>query len=366
MAGTFSYSYYDCSGELCTTTASRGGPTALTTADSASTTRSTRYRRHQSPLIPFCIHHVGSEQQRATSVATHCRIQPSHRTPLCQRLCRCSLRIVSHLSTYTRPSSPMAASSPSQPELSAACCSPGTVLDYTPQGTESTVHDLPTYVVGNGPTAVVYVTDIFGYRYVNSRHLADLIASSGPFTVLMPDILSDPIQVDTAVKYGKAAVVPWLLLHSPSSTIPAITHFTGALRQSGQYKHIFACGFCYGAAHVASMLSDGTVDAGIITHSSATDDKYPRSINRPVQFNCAEHDEFFSDNTRHEWEKILIERGVDAQFILYPGTEHGFATRSRGRGWKRGEEEGADDNTELQQKEVHKNIVAFLNKHAAQ
>ena len=260
----------------------------------------------------------------------------------------------------------MSASTTSQPGLSAACCDPGTTLDYTPKGSESTLHDLPTYIVGSGPNAVVYVTDIFGWQFTNTRHLADLIASSGPFTVFIPDILGDPIQVDTAVKYGKLAVMPWALTHSHTSTIPKVKHFTHALRLDGKYQHIFAIGFCYGAAHVADMLSDGTVDAGVITHSSETNTKYARSINRPVLFNCAEKDEFFTDHTRHEWEKILTERGVDAQFILYPGTEHGFATRSRGRGWKRGEDEGADENTELQQKRVHENIVAFLNKHAAQ
>ena len=79
-----------------------------------------------------------------------------------------------------------------------------------------------------------------------------------------------------------------------------------------------------------------------------------------------EMDEFFTDNVRHAWEKILVERGADAQSILYPGTEHGFAQRSKGRGWSRAEDDGADDNTELQQKKAHANIIAFVNKHAAQ
>ena len=227
------------------------------------------------------------------------------------------------------------------------------------------MHNLPTYTVGDGLNAVVIVTDVFGWQHVNTRHLADLIASSGPFTVFIPDILGDPMHVDTAVKYGKLAVMPWMLTHSASSNTTKVRDFARGIRQGGAYKHIFAMGFCYGASITADLLSDGTVDAGIITHSSDTDDKWAKAINRPVLINCAEHDEFFTDSARHSWEQILTERGVDAQFIVYPGTEHGFATRSRGRGWKRGEDEGADENTELQQKKVQENIVAFLNKHAA-
>lgn len=254
---------------------------------------------------------------------------------------------------------------PSQPVVSDACCAPGTELNYVSKGTETNLHGLPTYVMGTGSNAVIFVTDIFGWQYSNSRHLADLIAGSGPFTVLMPDILGDPIKVETAVKYGKLAVMPWMLLHSPSSTVPKVEDFAKAVRQEGKYTKIFAIGFCYGATHVAEMLTNGTADAGVITHSTETDTKYAKSISRPLQMNCAENDEFFPEDKRKEWEKIFTERGAPVDMIVYPGVEHGFATRSNGRGWSKGDNEGADANTELQQKKVHENICAFLNKQAA-
>ena len=258
----------------------------------------------------------------------------------------------------------MATATTSTPGVSAACCDPGTPLEYTPVGTEGTVHELPCYTVGSGATAVVFVTDVFGWQYVNSRHLADYIANNGPFTVYTPDVLGTPISIAAAETLGKAAVIPWMAFHSATSTIPPIRKFTSALR--GQHQRVLAIGICYGASHVCDMLVDGTIDAGSITHSAETSDKYPKEISRPVQFNCAESDDFFPDKTRDEWEKGLKERGVDATFIVYPGTEHGFCTRAKGGAWNKTTEKGADENTAEQQKKCHQNIVAFLNKHASQ
>ena len=87
------------------------------------------------------------------------------------------------------------------------------------------------------------------------------------------------------------------------------------------------------------------------------------SIHLPIQWNCAEHDEFFSQDDQRRVQQRLTERDVENEFITYPGTQHGFATRSRGRSWKDPEGKGADDNTEEQQRRLRQNIIRFLKHH---
>ena len=50
----------------------------------------------------------------------------------------------------------------------------------------------------------------------------------------------------------------------------------------------------------------------------------------PMLFVCAETDSMFTLELREAWEKNLVERGLPATFLVYPGVEHGFAARLDG------------------------------------
>lgn len=61
-----------------------------------------------------------------------------------------------------------------------SCCVSGHLHEGTPEGSQQTLHGLPTYVIepknGAGAktgTTVVFLTDIFGFKLTNTRLLAD-------------------------------------------------------------------------------------------------------------------------------------------------------------------------------------------------
>jgi dienelactone hydrolase len=51
------------------------------------------------------------------------------------------------------------------------------------------------------------------------------------------------------------------------------------------------------------------------------------TIQKPGLFLCAEVDNMFTDQMRKQAEEVLKSRNIKATFILYPGTQHGFAVR---------------------------------------
>ena len=73
-------------------------------------------------------------------------------------------------------------------------CVSGTLHEGTPAGREETVHGRPTYITEppNGAAAkaiVVIVPDAFGWRFVNTRVLADRYAERCQITVYVPDFM---------------------------------------------------------------------------------------------------------------------------------------------------------------------------------
>ena len=122
--------------------------------------------------------------------------------------------------------------------FTAGCCDPGDVLQHQARGSETQLADLPTYVTGSSPHAVLYVTDVFGSRFANTRHLADLIAEAG-FTVFLPDVFhGDPFTVKEAVEEGKVALARWAPKHSTKDTVPLIEAAAKAIHDTGRYKEL--------------------------------------------------------------------------------------------------------------------------------
>ncbi|RFU26228.1 hypothetical protein B7463_g10111, partial [Scytalidium lignicola] len=78
--------------------------------------------------------------------------------------------------------------------MSCPDCFSGQVREQVLTGKETTIHGLPTYVAqpaeGVKPKGVVVIlTDIFGWKFVNNRGLADRYAKQGNFLVYLPDIM---------------------------------------------------------------------------------------------------------------------------------------------------------------------------------
>ena len=79
--------------------------------------------------------------------------------------------------------------------MSCPACFSGGVSKSHPTGTETSIHGLPTYVAqpADGVTPegiIVFITDAFGWDFVNNRVLADHYAKRGGFLVYVPDFMN--------------------------------------------------------------------------------------------------------------------------------------------------------------------------------
>lgn len=79
--------------------------------------------------------------------------------------------------------------------MSCPDCFRGGVSSSHPTGKEATIHGFPTYVAqpdeGVMPKGiVVFITDAFGWDFVNNRVLADHYAKRGELLVYIPDFMN--------------------------------------------------------------------------------------------------------------------------------------------------------------------------------
>lgn len=117
--------------------------------------------------------------------------------------------------------------------------------------------------------------------------------------------------------------------HGPGQVDPIIESVIAAMRGELGVKRIGAVGYCFGAKYVARFLAEGKgVDVGAMAHPSFVDVDEVKAMARPVTIAAAEVDHIFSDEKRHETERLLKDGKKIYSLHLYSGVEHGFAVRS--------------------------------------
>jgi len=211
------------------------------------------------------------------------------------------------------------------------CCQPGVITPGNGTGRDVVINGINTYITGDNPDKlIVFSTDVFGEKFPNARTLADYYAEAG-FTVIIPDQFNGhPFTKEQMDAPGgmNNLFTEWFPKH-PQTAEKLITVLK-AVTKEGKYKSVQAVGFCYGAPQVINLLSAGLAKAGAVCHPTRLTVDLASSFNSPILFNCAEKDGAFTPELRAQWQKTLKERGVDAKFIDYPGTEHGFCVRTDG------------------------------------
>jgi dienelactone hydrolase len=77
------------------------------------------------------------------------------------------------------------------------CADPGAKQTHQSQGDEEDIAGINTYKTGQGKSAIVLFTDIFGYSFPNTRKVADRFAEETGTTVLIPDCFQgDPVNIN--------------------------------------------------------------------------------------------------------------------------------------------------------------------------
>jgi len=258
-----------------------------------------------------------------------------------------------------------------------SCCLSGTVNSGTPKGREDTIGGLDTYISepegGSTAKTVIFLVDIFGWKFPNIRLLADDYAKAG-FYCYIPDVhqgdslpieflqnveppLKDQKQAGLVDKVKNTAIVgitlgPWLLKHREAVSEPIISGFVNTVRQIPGTQKIGAIGFCWGGryailqAHEKKEGSVGGVDAAYACHPSLVaipGDFEP--VTMPLSLALGDHDSLLDAKSVEKIKEIMDKKSSPSEVRIYEDQIHGFTLRSD---WSSEKDKKAMDDSEEQ------------------
>lgn len=229
--------------------------------------------------------------------------------------------------------------------MSCEQCVTGTVHVGTPTGKETKIASLPVYTTGDESSERVIVVgvDIFGWKFVNTRLLADEYASHG-FRVLIPDLFDgaelpqwtlssrDPVNETPSLfqrllrPFALGVLVPFVIKNTPKQT-ERITGLVKAIRAERPEAKIGFVGFCWGGRY--SITLNELFEATVAAHPSLV--KYPAELDlvkKPISFAVAETDHNYDRARGEDSVKRLKEKGVEnVELVVYEGVQHGWTIR---------------------------------------
>jgi len=214
--------------------------------------------------------------------------------------------------------------------LCSSCADPGAEQTHQSHGHEEEIAGVNTYKTGQGKSAIVLFTDVFGYSFVNTRKIADRFAEETGTTVLIPDYFhGDPVNPN--VPNYRDSIPEWKKKHPVTDACDIADKLISTIK--GHYQSIQVIGFCYGGKVVVYLIThpelSSTIKAAIVGHPSMLVKEEAAQIKRPILFLCAETDQAFPPELQDHFEKELTTTGL-GKFIKYPGTSHGFVVRPDG------------------------------------
>jgi len=258
-----------------------------------------------------------------------------------------------------------------------ACCLSGSVHSGEPSGREDTIGGVATYVAepSDKSTAktVVFVVDIFGWKFKNVRLLADNYAKAG-FYCYIPDVLegdSLPIEflqsVEPPLKAKEqeglldkaketvdvmATLGPWLAKHRESVAEPIISGFVNTVRQIPGTDKVGAIGFCWGGRYAILQAQGrkagevGGVDAAFAAHPSMLSIPADlEGVTKPTSVAVGDKDSLLDMKSVEQLKETLEKTGAPTEVKVYHDQVHGFALRSD---WSSDADKKAMDEAEKQ------------------
>ena len=115
------------------------------------------------------------------------------------------------------------------------CTDPGAKQTHESQGHVEQIAGVDAYKVGQGKSAIVIFTDIFGFVSPNTRKLADRFAQEIGTTVLIPDYFDgDP--VDANKPNYRDSLPDWLNKHPINDACAIADRFISTIK--GHYQSI--------------------------------------------------------------------------------------------------------------------------------
>lgn len=235
-----------------------------------------------------------------------------------------------------------------------SCCLSGSIHTGTPKGRVEEIGGLQTYIAEpeskSKAQTIVFLVDIFGFEFPNTRLLADNYAKAG-FYVYVPDILQgDPLplsflnNVEPPLKDQEregfvdkdknsavvgATLTPWLAKHSEAVVRPLVEGFVDAVRAQPGVGKVGTIGFCFGGRY-AILTAHGKVDAAYACHPSLV--AIPGDFDpvvKPLSLAVGTRDSLLDDKSNDQIKEILDRKtGVPTELVKYEDQVHGFALRN--------------------------------------
>ena len=201
-----------------------------------------------------------------------------------------------------------------------ACCTPAPPATPEFAGKEELLSGLAVYTAGSAAStsAVILISDIFGYRTPLLRKLADKVAASGYF-VVVPDLLQDDPFTGSFV-HGD--LNPWMAKHPPTGYALEMTNgLVEALKDKG-IGSVGAAGFCWGAKTVVTLAKEKDVKAIVQCHPSRVHVSDYEEVAVPIAVLAAPTDGI------EKYEELLASRQDVKSFVkIFPDVQHGWTVR---------------------------------------
>ncbi|GER26121.1 alpha/beta-Hydrolases superfamily protein [Striga asiatica] len=183
---------------------------------------------------------------------------------------------------------------------------------------------LKSYVTGpdTSDTAIVLISDVFGFEIPNLRKIADKIGAAGFYTVV-PDFFNGDPYVSGQKTWG-----PWFSKHPAEKGITDANKVIEALSQSKSINKIGAAGFCWGGKVAVDLSKPPSVRAIVLLHPTYVTEEDIPCVNVPVSILGGQADTQVPPSLIKKYESALEKtHKVDSFVKIFPGAEHGWTTR---------------------------------------
>ncbi|KAG0570363.1 hypothetical protein KC19_6G156800 [Ceratodon purpureus] len=213
------------------------------------------------------------------------------------------------------------------------CCIPPPFCDYQGLGTEETWNSMPVYITTpKSPTssAVLIISDIYGWQVPQTRLLADKIAAAGHY-VVVPDFMENDFFGSSDPNDEYAGLPEYLARHSMSKAIAEAKEILRKVQAMG-FNSIGGAGFCWGTKILVSLLKGDTpLAAAIMCHPSFITNDEMKEVKVPLVVLGAEIDIVTAAAQVMEYGAILHDNaaivGSESYVKIYKGADHGWTTR---------------------------------------
>ena len=212
------------------------------------------------------------------------------------------------------------------------CCKEGFAWNGTPEGKESKIAGLSTYIASQNKKtekAILMIHDVFGWTFKNTQLLADHYSKGTGADVYLVDFFGGEIIIDDLTNEEKKKnfdLMAFLGRNSKEKRFPEVKRVVAELQK--EYKNIGAIGFCYGGwavAQLAAKENQPGVNYIAAAHPSLLTEDEIKGITVPVLWLAPEHDPQFTPELKELAQSEL--KSKPGKYIYFPNLAHGFAGR---------------------------------------